>query len=136
MAPPPFEVLRHTADLRLKVSGRTSEELFRNALKGMASLMKADAKAHETARHFSVSATDQTALLIDFLNEALYLANVNKEVYTDVAFQSFSDVHCEGELIGTAVEEFDEDIKAATYHEAEIVRRQDGYWEVTIVFDV
>lgn len=136
MTPPPFEVLEHTADLRVKASGRTAEELFRNALRGMAHVMKPDAASHDTRRPFALDAADETALLVDFLNEALYSANVHKEVYTDVEFHSMSPVHAEGELIGTAVEEFDKDIKAATYHEAQVRVTPDGWREVTVVFDI
>jgi SHS2 domain-containing protein len=136
MALPPFEVIGHTADLRLKVRGRNQEELFRNALKGLGAIMKSGVTARDISRPFAVSAPDETALLVDFLNEALYLANVNKEVYNDVMFHVLDEMHCEGELIGAAVEEFDEDIKAVTYHEAEIIVKPDGFREVTLTFDI
>lgn len=134
--PLPFEALGHTADVRLKVTGRSLEELFCNALKGMAHVMKPGAKASDATRSFEVNAVDSGALLVDFLNEALYLASVHKEVYTDIVFLAFGDTHCKGELKGEAIEGFDKDIKAATHHDLEITQREDGYYEATIIFDL
>lgn len=134
--PAPFEILGHTADLRLYVTGHTLEELFRNALKGMASVIKPGIEGKSSKREIEIHSEDTTALLVDFLNEALYLSNVHKEVYTDASFRSMSEVTLEGELSGAPVSEFDEDIKAVTYHEAEIAQNTDGYYEVTLVFDI
>ncbi len=131
-----FEILGHTADLRIWVRANTPEELFRYALKGMAKILSPKAKGQDIRRNFSISSLDLSSLLIDFLNEAIYLANVNKEVYTNVEFSFFEDTHCVGEFIGTKVKEFDEDIKAATYHEAKIEQSKDGFFEVTIIFDI
>jgi SHS2 domain-containing protein len=134
-----FEILEHTADLRLKAKGKTLEELFKNALKGIAYILCENSpditEFNIKKRPFKIVSQDVTTLLIDFLNEAVYLSNVNKEVYKDVIFTSFSENHCEGEFIGVKVEKFDEDIKAVTYHEAEILKELNGY-TVTIVLDI
>lgn len=132
----PFEILGHTADVRLRVTGRTVEELFRNALRGMSSVIKSGAKGEVSKREVEVHSQDQTALLVDFLNEVLYMSNINKEVYTDIAFRKLGEVSLIGELSGAPISEFDEDIKAVTYHEAEIVKSPEGLFEVTLVFDI
>jgi len=138
---PPFEIRAHTADIRLYVSGRTKEDLFRNALRGMANIIKAEsASAPQRAwlikRRISVDAPDAEALLVGFLNEALYFSDAANEVFRDASFLSFSDTHLDAEILGERVEEFDEDIKAVTHHELKISRRPDGYLEATLIFDI
>ena len=133
----PYEILPHTADVRLKASGKTPEELFSEALKGMMTIAKPAIKnsAESARRHISVVSSDQTALLIDFLNEALSLSQINKEAYTSARFSRFSETELEGELEGKSAV-FGEDIKAATYHGAEIIKTGRGGYEVTILFDI
>jgi SHS2 domain-containing protein len=136
-----FEILGHTADFRLRVIGKSLQELFANALKGMSSVIKSedafDKQRELTARReIEVGSIDLPALLVDFLNEVLYLTDTTGEVFRDVNFRKFSDIQLEAELFGEKVEEFDKDIKAATHHAIEIKKRPDGYLETTIIFDI
>ena len=132
-----FEVLPHTADLRIRARGRTLEELFANSLRGMSSVMQAEAvsKPVEIERAIEASSPDTAALLVDFLSEALSLAEVHREVYTDVQFQELSDKSLRATLRGGRVPEFAEDIKAVTYHGVEIEETDQGY-EATVVYDI
>lgn len=139
--PKAFEILGHTADLRLRVTGRTREELFRHALQGMAAVIRKEEHAGKhpawsVHRDITVQSPDEDALLVDFLNEALYLTSVNRAAWRDINIWRLDEKRIEGELLGEAVATFDEDIKAVTYHEAKIRRRSDGYLEATLIFDI
>ena len=139
--PLPFEIRGHTADLRLYASGKTKEELFSNMILGMSGILKStfvEESEEEllSRREVTIDSADLAALLVDFLNEVLYLSNTNKEVYRKVDFVAFSDTHLEAELSGKEVEGFDEDIKAATYHEVEVKQGKDGFWEATVILDI
>ena len=133
----PYEIVPHIADVRLKASGKTPEELFSEALKGMMSIAKPAVKnsAEPARRHINIASPDQTALLIDFLNEALSLSQIHKEAYTVVRFPRFSETNLEAELEGKPAV-FGEDIKAVTYHGAEIIKTDKGDYEVMILFDI
>lgn len=135
--PLPYEFLPHTADVRIVARGATLKELFENALRGMAEYMKRGSSfgTLTSSRPIEVSASDATLLLVDFLSRALALADANGEVYPRVSFDEFSETHLRGTLRGFPVESFDEDVKAVTYHEAEIRKTAEGY-EVTIVCDI
>jgi len=134
----PYEILKHTADVRLKVEGETLERLFSDALKGMMKILKTDIPAGRPGvkRQVSVNAPDKTALLVDFLNEILSLSQINKEIYPVIAFDELSETSLKGNLEGVGVDEFDEDIKAVTYHEAEVKMNNGGKWETMLVFDI
>lgn len=132
-----YEVLDHTGDVRIRVYGKTKEELFGNAMKGMITLLKCKVSSDKfKKRKTAIQSQDINALLVDFLNEVNYLRQVNNEVYQKVIFRNFSDTKLEVELEGYPVEEFEEDIKAVTFHDVDIHQNPDGFWETFIVFDV
>jgi SHS2 domain-containing protein len=132
-----FELLEHTADIRIKAFGSSKEDLVKNALAGMASVQKKDVlnKKSSVTRPLFVESIDLSALLVDFLGEVLALSDSNQEIYTVVEFKEFSDTIIDAELKGVSVDQFDEDIKAVTYHGAD-VQEVAGGLEVTIVFDI
>jgi len=135
MANKNYEILDHPSDVRVRVFGDTKEELFLNAMEGMNAVLKPDLLKKTTNRRVAVNSYDLNALLVDFLSEVLYLSQVNKEIYTDVVFDKFSDKELEGELKGNKVESFSEDIKGVTYHDLKI-EQKNGLYEATILFDI
>jgi len=140
-----FEILEHKADLKIRAFGKAKEEIFLNMLKGMSESQKPQIENGESVkREVRVKSLDLPALLVDFLNEALSLGQVNKETYFNIKFKKFSDnssinseqVELEAELFGKKVKRFGEDIKAATYHELDIREREEGSWEAIVLFDI
>lgn len=133
-------MLSHRADLRMRVDGLTLAELFQSAFDGVMHVLKEKKPPQETAKIFKrrikISSADESALLIDFLNEVLYSAYSHREIYLSVAFKKLSGIELEAEIFGIPVQDFDEDIKAATYHEVEIKRDEAGKWTTVLVFDI
>lgn len=133
----PYEILKHTADVRLKVVAKDLPGLFREALFGMMALLKPQfKKENEIEKKIKIESLDRTALLVDFLNEVLTEAEINKEAYNQLKIINLSDQLMEAEIAGQKIEEFGEDIKAVTYHEAEIKKNKENNLEVTLVFDI
>lgn len=145
-----FEILPHTADLRIRVYGKTLEEFFHNALVGMFQsirpktaeigcekqrgrlVCKTLSKEHE----IEVTADDINTLLIDFLSEALYLSDVNDEAYLDVDFNKVTDKSISARVKGVKVFGFDGgEIKAVTYHGLDIKKTDNG-WQAEVIFDI
>ena len=136
----PYEIIEHTADLKIKVWGDSLENLFSEAALATMRMVKDISKITIVnsliQRKVKVEAPDKTALLVDFLSEVLALSQTNKEVYTEVKFNKFSETELEALLRGIKVDEFDEDIKAVTYHEAEVKQNEKGEWETFLVLDI
>lgn len=122
----------------MEVQGNSLEHLFREALRGMMSILKKEVPKIGTriTRSVKIESGDETALLVDFLNEALSLSHINGEIYTDLIFKNFSKTSLEAELIGAAAQVFDEDIKAVTYHEADVKQDSKGKWVTNLIFDI
>mgnify|MGYP001576271206 CR=1 FL=1 len=133
-----YKLISQIADIRLKVEADDLLQLFVIALEGMNSIMKEkrDERGEKRKRIISVGSPDETALLVDFLNEVLYQSHTNKEIYEEIRFLEFSETALKAEIYGQEVDGFDEDIKAATYHEADIVKNKNNNWETIIVFDI
>ena len=133
-----YKILEHKADLKIKVKGSSEEELFLNALLAMEEGLRPGTKEtkEEIKREIKIKSIDLPALLVDFLNEALYLIQVHKEIYNNVKFKKITDTELEAELFGQKLERFGEDIKAVTYHGLDIHQRKDGIWEATVLFDI
>lgn len=138
-----YEIMPHTADVRLRAWGKTREELFRDAMRGMFEVMqphlarkdaKPDAKGRER-RHIRIEAGDREALLVDFLSEALYLGDIHREAYDDVLFIELTEKELTGELIGTKRDSVEVQVKAVTHHGLRIEER-DGEYRATLVFDI
>ena len=128
----------HTADVRLVVQGDSLGELFTAALEGMAELIKHDgcSRKGDQVETITLSAADSTSLLIDFLSEVLTRTHVNNVVYNIVDFSILNEKDLEATIKGCSVEAFDEDVKAVTYHEAEIKKNEESIFETVIVFDI
>jgi len=130
-----YEILEHKADLKIRALGKNKEEIFLNALLGMnASLQPEILNQKSEIRKIKIKSPDLSALLVDFLSEALYLIQANKEIYDNTKFIKFTDTEIEAELLGQKVERFNEDIKAVTYHGLDIHQKKDGSWEAIALF--
>lgn len=143
-----YEILPHTADLKIRVWGKTIEELFRYALIGMFQSIGPQAFGCERRdnqlicpelpieRAVSIQSYSKDELLIDFLSHALYLSDVHNEAYLDVTISELSSTNLHATLHGIVINRFDVvEIKAVTYHGCAI-ELKNGLWRVEIVFDI
>jgi SHS2 domain-containing protein len=135
---PPFAVHDHTADVRLKVTGRDNAELFTSALEGLVAVMGTQKLLSEAVESlsFEVTAPDLASLLVDFLNEALFVMQSRKVTIEQVAFRVLESTLVEGNFTITPVSGFTQDVKAVTYHHLRIKHQSDGSLETSIVLDI
>ena len=148
-----YKILEHTADVRLYVEGSSMEDIFTAAIEGMAEIIKKNAckvfaakaasavKKAQTSnagikKEIKVSSANPTLLLIDFLSEVLTLSQIEKIVFCAAKFGEPAGKKVSAIIYGRKVKSFDEDIKAVTYHEAEIKKNKSGNLETIIIFDI
>lgn len=135
-----FELLSHTADIRIKAIGSTYHELFEAALLGLCTVLKPDfdytARPDYDSIEIIISSYDNTTLLVDFLSEALYEMHNEKVILysCDLNFNIGNILTVK--FSGRKTDAFDKDVKAITYHEAEIVKNADGNFECIVVPDI
>jgi len=131
-----FKILEHSADLEIRVWGRSKEELFKKTMLAMEQALKPKIKNREIQTKIKIESENLEALLVDFLSEINYLNEVNQEIYQKIKFEKFFDTEIEADLFGKKVERFGLQIKGVTFHNLDIHQREDGLWEATIIFDI
>jgi len=135
-----IEFLPHTADIRMRVEAERFEKIFHAALEGMNRLLKKNFCNGNPELKFkaqlNVESTDETCLLIDVLSEVLALSHINNVIYCKLEVKALTETKINAVIYGSAVSEFDEDIKAVTYHEANLVKNERNHWETKIIFDI
>jgi riboflavin kinase/FMN adenylyltransferase len=133
-----YREIEHTADRALQVWGEDLASLFVGAAKGMYSLMGDLNEEGPVATRWSevsLEAEDREILLVEWLNELLFLAETEEVLFVDFQIESLDDGVLTARVGGIPAQVTKADIKAATFHDLEIVRDGTG-WSTEITFDV
>ena len=138
-----FELLSDIADIKMKVSGKTLQELFKDALRGVAFYLKPEVLKSKKKnllkekQKIKVQAADINSLLIEFLSKILAQADIASTVFIDVSFGIFGENFLEGEMAGVKVDSFAQEIKAISYERVDINKSStSGLYETILVFDI
>ena len=135
----PHRIIDRTAgNIRIVVEGRTPEELFAEAVRGLTDLMhtEADPGVAVAERELVIHAPDQTSLIVDFLKELLTDSYGRKEAVQDVTVRHLSGDCIEADVRTVPAISFGEELKGVSYREADVHKRPDGMWETSLIFDV
>ncbi len=131
----PFRELSHTADAGIEASGKTLEEAFSNTALGMLKIAGAAGAKPDEEKTFSVSASDKSSLLVDFLNEILFMVNASGWIPASVQC-IISQNNLKAVLKGSKSPSGPvAEVKAATYHRLE-VEKEGGKWKTKVFFDL
>ncbi len=130
-----WEPISHTADLALHVWADDLADLFITAGRGLMSLITEPERLCATRTHpIALDASDVETLLVDWLNELLYLSECHAFGFVGAEFAALSETHLEATLQGGPWPGYTSYVKAATFHNLAIRRTATGY-ETEIVFD-
>ncbi|HSA91617.1 MAG TPA: archease [Terriglobales bacterium] len=133
----PYEEVEHTADWAFRIRGGTLADLFVNAARVVCWPRGAAPEFEPTVSHeVSVEGVDRETLLVNWLNELLYLQETECEAYNRFKVIEIFDTRLRARVEGRARQASDVNpIKAVTFHELRITESKDGF-EVTVVVDV
>jgi SHS2 domain-containing protein len=133
----PYEEVEHTADWAFRIRGQTLAGLFLNAARAVC-WPRGPVPEFEpsVSREVSVEGVDRETLLVNWLNELLYLQETQCEAYNRFEIAEISDTTLRARVEGRARQASDANpIKAVTFHDLRITEIKDGF-EVTVVVDV
>ena len=143
-----FEILEHTGEIGILARGETPAEVFCQTARGMFSFMvELDTVAETAEREVEADGPDIDALLVAWLNELIYLFDVEGWVFKTFRIQEMSDTRlkalCYGESLDEERHRFDIAPKAATYHLLEVREEpedsrsaQGGTWRARVILDI
>ena len=131
------ELLDHTAEVRLRVRAPTFGDLAAEAGRALARIELGGDSAAATgpARDIDVQSTDRAALLVDWLNELIFLAETERWVPAEFEVAAATDTRLQMRARGVTLQQAPARVKAATFSGLEI-RPVPGGLEATVVFDV
>ena len=135
-----FEFIDHTADISILAYGADMKQVFANAARGLFSIItELDSVAETKKRDIRVTAPDREALLVNWLNELIYLFEVKEMLFTRFEITTITDTGLRakafGEKINLAKHELKTQVKATTYHMLKIEQYEDGY-RAQVIFDL
>ncbi len=140
MASEPFEIIGTTADVGVVARGATCEEAFAHAAEGLFSVIT-DLEDVTPAEPYAVACEGISleGLLVAWLNELIYLHDVHELLFRRFDITAFDGRRLEatawGETIDVGRHTLGTEVKAATYHRAEVVEGPSG-WEARVILDV
>jgi len=135
-----FEIIDHTADVGVIVYGVDIKQLFSNAALALFSLItEPESIGEQLQRHVEIVSEDNDSLLVEWLNELIYLFDAEHILFSRCDIENLSNTQikatCYGEGFDPLKHKIKTGVKAATYHMLRINKNDYGY-EVQIIFDV
>jgi len=136
----PFEIIDHTADIGIAVQGSTLKHLFENAAVGLFSMIT-DLTAVEDSIEYPINISSDTKenLLVDWLNELIYVYEVEHIIFKHFNINILSDTALEALCFGDSLNNkrhlIKREVKAATYHMLSITNDINGF-HATVIFDI
>ncbi|OGL48274.1 MAG: hypothetical protein A2161_20640 [Candidatus Schekmanbacteria bacterium RBG_13_48_7] len=136
----PYRQINHTADLAIEITGETVINLFENSAHALYDFMFQKEKIlPEVSVDVNITGTDTEDLLIRWLNELIFITEMDEIVFSEFHIKEFQKNHLFAEVAGERFKEekhnIQKPVKAATYHNIEIQQDTDGY-KTVIVFDI
>jgi len=137
---PRYEIIPHTADIGVKAYGATLQELFNNTAYAMFDIIAdLDGLTGSVTQSVEVNAPNTEELLVAWLGELLYHFYTKQVIFFDFQIEELSETRVKAQALGRHIGEnrnrLKTEIKAVTYHELKI-EKKDGAYAATIIFDV
>ncbi|KPK92781.1 MAG: hypothetical protein AMJ94_04420 [Deltaproteobacteria bacterium SM23_61] len=135
-----YEIFDHTADMGVRVFGRTVEEVFVNAAYALFDQWTDLRKVRkQISQEISIRGSDREDLLIRWLGELLFLGESRGFLFKEFTIRRLDSTSlraiARGEIFDPSRHSFKTEIKAVTYHQVE-VKEVDGKWEGRVIFDI
>jgi len=135
-----FRLIATTADMGIVAYGRTLPELFSHAALGLMAITidPADIRP-QMEMAVSVQGANREELLLHWLNELLYLLEVEEFLGKEFIVEELSDTHLRAVIRGEKRDperhHFRREVKAVTYHRLQVRARKTG-WEAQVIVDL
>jgi SHS2 domain-containing protein len=129
-----YEWADHTAEVELRISADTPSAVFAEALTAFGELVSDEPGGEAVEHELWLVAADRASLLVQWLEELVYLADTEGFVPSDAVQLDVGGKELRARVRGR-IGMPRPLVKAVTYHDVEF-RRQAGAWHAKVVLDV
>ena len=134
-----YQFIDHTADVGILVNAPTANVLFEMAALALAELITSvDALTPKIERRFQLREEEIETLLVSWLQELLYVLDTEGLIFGSFRVKlqgSRLEATAWGEPFDPEVHPMKTEIKAVTYHQLEIIERDEG-WQARVIVDL
>jgi SHS2 domain-containing protein len=134
-----YRLLEHTADMGIEATGETLPELFLQAALGLRAIISESPASPESSKVVEVTGGDPSEVLVNWLNEILYLLEVHHFFPADFQVEEVGQTRMRGRIRGELLDGgrhfIEREVKAVTFHQIE-VEEVAGIWRVRIFVDL
>jgi SHS2 domain-containing protein len=136
----PYNLIDHTADIGIHVTGDTMKNLFADAATAMfGQITDISRLTGRLAKPISVRGLDRHDLLINWLRDLLSFWTIDGNLVQHVEILHMGETEIKADVFydSYAPGRYDiiKDIKAVTYYGVSVDQTENG-WEATVIFDV
>ena len=134
-----FDIVNHTADVSIIAYGADISQVFANAAKALSSLItELDDVEEILYRDINLTAPDQESLLVEWLNELIYLFDAECIIFKRFDITELNNTRLKarsyGEKVDSSKHRLKIGVKAATYHMLKIDK--DNGCKAQVLFDI
>jgi len=122
----------HTAELELELEAEDEAGIFTSAVDAFAELLADDVEGPEVTRELRLDAGERAGLLVELLEEIVYLADTAS--FVPVRLLDI-DIAQRRAVVGGRTGDPQPLVKGVTYHGLEF-RHENGRWRARVVLDV
>ncbi|HOX55159.1 MAG: archease [Candidatus Omnitrophica bacterium] len=136
-----YELIEHTADIGVRVSGSDLKQIFVKAALAMFDIIAEPCKSCDSIKlnkfDIKIEGQDREELLVNWLNELLSLFDAKEVLFKEFKIDTLSETGLVAIIFGCPREncKIKAEIKAATYHELKIEKIDNGF-VAQVIFDV
>ena len=137
----PYAYLEHTADMGMVVSGKSLSELLTHAAQGLFETIAVVETVDETVSvEIHLTAESVEELFVGWLDELIFRHETEEIFFKRAEIQQCSETEMSATVYGEPVN-FDKhavytEIKSVTYHQLQVVQKEDGSWFAQVIFDL
>ena len=136
-----YEFLEHTADLKIRATGKTLAEALSEAAKAITEATAADSKIEpKVEREIVIKINKPEILVHDFLGQIIYIFATEKLLFSEFNVEIKEAIgykltaKLKGEKYDPTRHRLVKEVKAVTYHDMKVEEGENG-WTIEVVCD-
>ena len=127
-----IEIFEHTADVGIRLSRSTREELFQDAALAMFHIIAPENAFRSRIKYsVTVDGADDEELMVNWLSDLNYYFQTEQYVPVEIKLDMIQDklnADIKGDIVNRNKHNIETEIKAVTYHNLQVIETKEGTW--------